>query len=160
VSVSLAPPDLPPSVPEVVWPSTALNIVAGTTQNNRRVFLSPALKQDLHVSGTPQLDLRASLDKPQSNLSAMLVDYGPSTQITRSGDGISTPANAPSDCWGSSSTRVSAVAACAHDGVLFASRNPQRKQLTSTDPRRDRAAHDSSPVATTPPDFTASTSAS
>ena len=36
----------------------------------------------------------------------MLVDYGPSTQITRSGDGISTPASAPSDCWGSSSTRV------------------------------------------------------
>ena len=47
-----------------------------------------------------------SLDKPQSNLTAMLVDYGPSTQITRSSDGISTPANAPSDCWGSSGTRT------------------------------------------------------
>ncbi|WP_053225767.1 CocE/NonD family hydrolase [Solirubrobacter soli] len=86
--------------------ATALNIAAGTTQNNRRVFLSPTLKTDLRVSGTPQLDLRASLDKPQSNLSAMLVDYGPSTQITRTADGISTPADAPSDCWGSSSTRV------------------------------------------------------
>ena len=80
--------------------ATALNIAATTTQNNRRVFLSPVLKTDLRVSGTPQIDLKASLDKPQSNLSAMLVDYGPSTQITRSGDGISTPANAPSDCWG------------------------------------------------------------
>ena len=45
----------------------------------------------LRVSGTPQIDLKASLDKPQSNLAAMLVDYGPSTQITRNGDGISTP---------------------------------------------------------------------
>ncbi len=86
--------------------ATALNIAAGTTQNNRRVFLSPVLKSDVRFSGTPVIDLRASLDKPQSNLSAMLVDYGPSTQITRSGDGISTPVNAPSDCWGSSSTRL------------------------------------------------------
>ena len=86
--------------------ATALNIAASTTQNNRRVFLSPALKADLRLSGSPRLRLRASLDKPQSNIAAMLVDYGPSTQITRSGDGISTPANAPSDCWGASSTRV------------------------------------------------------
>jgi X-Pro dipeptidyl-peptidase len=86
--------------------ATALNIAAGTTQNNRRVFLSPVLKSDVRFSGTPRIDLFASLDKPQSNLSAMLVDYGPSTQITRTADGISTPANAPSDCWGPSSTRV------------------------------------------------------
>src|SRR3954470_17160203 len=88
--------------------ATATNIAAGTTQNNRRVFLSPVLTKDLRVSGTPRIDIRASLDKPQSNLSAMLVDYGPSTQITRTADGISTPANAPSDCWGSSSTRKDA----------------------------------------------------
>jgi hypothetical protein len=86
--------------------ATALNIAAGTTQNNRRVFLSPPLTRDLRFSGTPRVILHASLDKPQSNLSAMLVDYGPSTQITRSADGISTPAGAPSDCWGPSSTRV------------------------------------------------------
>src|SRR3954454_19441764 len=86
--------------------ATALNIAAGTTQNNRRVFLSPVLKQDLHLSGSPKLDLRVSLDKPQSNIAAMVVDYGPSTQITRSGDGQSTPADAPKDCWGSSSTRL------------------------------------------------------
>ncbi|MDA0164477.1 hypothetical protein OM076_29675 [Solirubrobacter ginsenosidimutans] len=86
--------------------ATALNIAAGTTQNNRRVFLSPPLKTDLHLSGSPKVDLRVSLDKPQSNVAAMIVDYGPSTQITRSGDGQSTPATAPSDCWGSSSTRL------------------------------------------------------
>jgi X-Pro dipeptidyl-peptidase len=86
--------------------ATALNIAAGTTQSNRRVFLSAPLKADLRLSGSPKLDLRVSLDKPQSNIAAMVVDYGPSTQITRSNDGISTPANAPSDCWGSSSTRT------------------------------------------------------
>ena len=59
------------------------------------MFLSPVLKQDLRLSGSPKLDLRVSLDKPQSNIAAMVVDYGPSTQITRSGDGQSTPANAP-----------------------------------------------------------------
>jgi X-Pro dipeptidyl-peptidase len=85
--------------------ANAMNLAAGTTMNNRRVFLSPPLKQDLRLSGSPKIDLRASLDKPQSNLTALLVDYGPSTQITRSGDGISTPTDAPSDCWGPSSTR-------------------------------------------------------
>jgi X-Pro dipeptidyl-peptidase len=85
--------------------ATALNIAAGTTQNNRRVFLSPPLKTDLHLSGSPKLDIGVALDKPQSNIAAMVVDYGPSTQITRSGDGQSTPADAPKDCWGSSSTR-------------------------------------------------------
>ena len=86
--------------------ANAMNIASTTTQNNRRVFMSAPLKQDLRVSGSPKIDLYASLDKPQSNLTALLVDYGPSTQITRSGDGISTPASAPSDCWGPSSTRT------------------------------------------------------
>jgi X-Pro dipeptidyl-peptidase len=86
--------------------ATALNIAPNTTQNNRRVFLSPPLKTPLHLSGSPKLDLGVALDKPQSNIAAMVVDYGPSTQITRSADGQSTPADAPSDCWGSSSTRV------------------------------------------------------
>ena len=71
-----------------------------------RVPVAPRSSSDLRVSGSPKIDLYASLDKPQSNLTALLVDYGPSTQITRSGDGISTPANAPSDCWGPSSTRT------------------------------------------------------
>jgi len=35
--------------------ATALNIAAGTTQNNRRVFLSRALTRDVRFSGTPRL---------------------------------------------------------------------------------------------------------
>ncbi len=37
------------------------------------------------------MELQASLSKTQSNLTAFVVDYGPSTQTTRSGDGVSTP---------------------------------------------------------------------
>ena len=57
--------------------------LAGTTEANRRVFLGRGLKSDVQVAGTPTIDIHASLDKPQSELSAILVDYGPSTQITR-----------------------------------------------------------------------------
>jgi hypothetical protein len=40
--------------------------------------------------GTAIVDLQASLSKTQSNLTALIVDYGASTQTTRCGDGIST----------------------------------------------------------------------
>ena len=46
------------------------------TQANKLTFLSPPLKHDLRISGTPVVDIRASLSKTQSNLSAFLVDYG------------------------------------------------------------------------------------
>ena len=46
------------------------------TQANKLMFLSPPLKHDLRISGTPVVDIRASLSKTQSNLSAFLVDYG------------------------------------------------------------------------------------
>ncbi len=55
------------------------------------MFLSPPLKKPLRLSGTAIVDLQASLSKTQSNLTAFIVDYGPSTQTTRSGDGVSTP---------------------------------------------------------------------
>ena len=72
------------------------------TQANKRTFLSPPLKQSLRMSGTAIVDLQASLSKTQSNLTALIVDYGASTQTTRSGDGISTPGgmNPPRTCWG------------------------------------------------------------
>jgi X-Pro dipeptidyl-peptidase len=86
------------------WEARTISMDAGTTQANRRVFLSPVLKQDLRLSGTPLVDLQASLDKPQTNLGAAIVDYGAGPQITRSGDGVTTPNNAPVSCWGESNT--------------------------------------------------------
>jgi X-Pro dipeptidyl-peptidase len=46
------------------------------TQANKAMFLSPPLTQDMRISGTPRLDVWASLSKTQTNLSAFLVDYG------------------------------------------------------------------------------------
>jgi X-Pro dipeptidyl-peptidase len=71
-----------------------------TQQGQKRMFLSPPLKKPLRVSGTAIIDLQASLSKTQSNLTAFLVDYGPSTQTTRTSDG---DANATTrSCWGES----------------------------------------------------------
>jgi X-Pro dipeptidyl-peptidase len=45
--------------------------------------------------------LRASVDQAQTNLGAILVDYGAATHQTRSGDGVRT--STTSTCWGESS---------------------------------------------------------
>jgi X-Pro dipeptidyl-peptidase len=72
-----------------------------TVTSVRRVFLSAPLTHDLRISGTPVVQLRAALDKTQSNLGALLVDYGDGTQIRRDGEGIQNVSPAVTDCWGS-----------------------------------------------------------
>jgi X-Pro dipeptidyl-peptidase len=76
------------------------------SQANRRVFLSAPLKKDLRMSGTPVIDLEASLSTTQSNLGAIVVDYGAGTQVTRSGEGIANTTTRT--CWGESSELDSA----------------------------------------------------
>lgn len=83
--------------------ATMMNAPAGS-QANRRVFLSAPLKQDLRISGTPVVHLKASLSTTQNNLGAILVDYGAGPHVTRTGDGITTPVGAPTDCWGQQDT--------------------------------------------------------
>jgi X-Pro dipeptidyl-peptidase len=68
---------------------------------NRLAFLSKPLRRDLHVSGTPELRLRASASTSQTNLGAILVDYGAATHQTRAGDGVVTTGR--SSCWGETS---------------------------------------------------------
>lgn len=79
---------------------TESTLIANPTgsQANRRVFLSPPLVRDLRISGTPRVEIAASLSTTQSNLGAALVDYGPSTPVTRSGDGIANTTTRT--CWG------------------------------------------------------------
>ena len=113
-------------------------------QLRRQVFLSRPLTHDLRISGTPVVHLRASSSTTQSNLGALLVDYGSGQQITRSGDGIAD--NATSDCWGESSTGLGDYDACyltvrkpltnvtqwrVSKGILDSS---NRNSLTSIDP--------------------------
>jgi X-Pro dipeptidyl-peptidase len=71
------------------------------SQANRRVFLSAPLKKDLRMSGTPVIDIEASLSTTQSNLGAIIVDYGAGTQVSRSGEGIAN--STTRTCWGASS---------------------------------------------------------
>jgi X-Pro dipeptidyl-peptidase len=70
-------------------------------QPNRLVFLSEPLAAPLRFSGTPVVRLRASADQEDTNLGAILVDYGTATRVSRAGDGIRTLAT--EDCWGESS---------------------------------------------------------
>jgi X-Pro dipeptidyl-peptidase len=78
------------------------------TQANKLTFLSPPLKHDLRVSGTPVVDIRASLSKTQSNLSAFLVDYGGGVlRVFRtSNEGVQNLTTR--SCWGDSTTVDSA----------------------------------------------------
>jgi len=72
------------------------------SQNNKRTFISAPLKAPLRISGTPIVEIEASLSKTQSNLSAFLVDYGPSTQTTRNSDGDGNSNPPVRTCWGES----------------------------------------------------------
>ncbi|GIJ44192.1 X-Pro dipeptidyl-peptidase [Virgisporangium aliadipatigenens] len=69
-------------------------------QPNRLAFLSAPLTAPLHISGTPELKLRASADKTDTNFGVILVDYGTAERVNHraSGEGIVTLST--EDCWG------------------------------------------------------------
>lgn len=70
---------------------TATNLFANPDQHdpNRLVYTTDVLDEAVHLSGTPRLNLRVSVDNASAaNLSAYLVDYGPpgsssATLVTR-----------------------------------------------------------------------------
>jgi X-Pro dipeptidyl-peptidase len=73
---------------------------------NRLVYRSPNLSRDVRISGTPRVSLSMSIDnRTAANLTAVLVDYGPSGQaplmVTR---GWMDPQNRNS-LWGSNRVR-------------------------------------------------------
>jgi X-Pro dipeptidyl-peptidase len=83
-----------------------MNFTTGA-QTNRRVYMSRVLTKDVRLSGTATVDLAAALGQTQSNLTALIADTSatPFQQVTRSGEGISTPPdnqNPPPlrTCWG------------------------------------------------------------
>jgi X-Pro dipeptidyl-peptidase len=79
-----------------------------TVKDFRLAFLSQPLKTDLRFSGTPIVQLRASADKDDTNLGAMVVDYGPVTRVgyDQGADGIITLQT--EDCWGENSANDNA----------------------------------------------------
>jgi X-Pro dipeptidyl-peptidase len=93
----------------LTFTSTAGTLSEGNTINspegsqaNRRVFLSEPLTKPLRLSGTAKVQLQASFPGEQANLSAVIVDYGTGTQISRTGDGAQNTTRRT--CWGASST--------------------------------------------------------
>ncbi|GAA2904653.1 Xaa-Pro dipeptidyl-peptidase [Streptosporangium fragile] len=65
----------------------------GTTKPGRVAFTTGELPLDLRLSGTPVVDLRIALDRPTSNLTALLVDFGEDTRVDwRRGQGVTTVA--------------------------------------------------------------------
>lgn len=49
--------------------------------SHRLVYLTPELKEAIRISGTPKITIRARIDKPVANLTALLVDYGTDTRV-------------------------------------------------------------------------------
>jgi X-Pro dipeptidyl-peptidase len=72
-------------------------------KSDRLAFLSEPLTEDVRFSGVPEISLRAKVDKPDSNLSVYIVDYGTDTRINHEsrGEGIQTLET--ESCWGESS---------------------------------------------------------
>ncbi len=77
---------------------------------NRLVFITPPLEEDLHISGTPLLRLRAYVDGEDTNFGVILMEYSPTpkVQVTRTSDGVANVPGNPRDCWGESSANDSA----------------------------------------------------
>lgn len=84
-------------------PSEASIITAPDgSQSSRLSFVSQPLATELRISGTATVELTAALSTTQSNLAALLVDYGSATVIPRSpGDGVAN--TTVTSCWGSAS---------------------------------------------------------
>ncbi|WP_164215727.1 Xaa-Pro dipeptidyl-peptidase [Virgibacillus sp. YIM 98842] len=74
-----------------------------TDKDNRLIFLSPELEEDVRLSGVPELDISAAIDAESTHLTAMIVDYGTDERIDHRsrGEGIRTLDTV--SCWGESS---------------------------------------------------------
>ncbi|WP_375481589.1 Xaa-Pro dipeptidyl-peptidase [uncultured Jatrophihabitans sp.] len=68
----------------------------------RAVFESGALTRAVHIAGSPSVTLRIKVDRPTTELSARLVDYGTQRRVDylSPGEGISTLTT--QSCWGES----------------------------------------------------------
>ena len=69
---------------------------------DRLVFLTEPLSEDVRFSGVPEVKIRASLDQADSNLTALLVDYGTDTRVHHEGRGEGIETLTTESCWGQS----------------------------------------------------------
>ncbi|MFL6126698.1 Xaa-Pro dipeptidyl-peptidase [Actinophytocola sp.] len=75
-----------------------------TAVNGRAVFLSAPLPRDLRISGTTTISLRVKVDRPNTELSARLVDYGTATRVNYQGGGEGIRTLSTESCYGASTS--------------------------------------------------------
>jgi X-Pro dipeptidyl-peptidase len=74
-----------------------------TAKDGRLTFLSAPLTRDLQISGIPSVSLRVRVNKPTTQFTARLVDYGIADRIDyQSSEGVHSLAT--ESCWGQSTT--------------------------------------------------------
>ncbi|NHC13765.1 Xaa-Pro dipeptidyl-peptidase [Motilibacter deserti] len=122
-----------------------------TASPNKLVFMSDTLSSDVHISGTPSVQMTASVDATDTNFGAVLIDLGADTRINwTSGDGVlPVTATTPEDCWGESSPLddacykqvtkrlVTADREVVTEGVVDALNLTSRRTATALEPGRD-----------------------
>jgi X-Pro dipeptidyl-peptidase len=100
-----------------------------TVTNVKRVFISQPLTAPLKFTGTPVINLRASVNRVGTSLGAALVDYGPATNVSRTSEGVVNATG--STCYGESSAN--------DDGCYI---NTQKIPTNVTQWRVSRGIHD------------------
>ena len=101
-----------------------------TVTANKRVFLTQPLTAPFKFTGTPVINLRASVNRVGTSLGAVLVDYGPATKVSRTNsEGVVNGAG--STCYGESSAN--------DDGCYI---NTVKAPTTVTQWRVTRGIHD------------------
>lgn len=74
----------------------------GTSIDGRLAFLSAPLPTSLRVSGTASVTLRVKVDKPTTNLSVRLVDYGTANRVNYDNSLGGVIRQTTESCWGES----------------------------------------------------------
>ena len=85
-----------------------------TVTANRRVFLSAPLEAPVHISGTPVVRIRASANATDTNLGAILVDYG--ARHAGLADRRRARTLTTEDCWGEASLATKPVTCRSRSG--------------------------------------------
>jgi X-Pro dipeptidyl-peptidase len=75
-----------------------------TAVAGRVAFLSAPLPKPVRISGIPHATLRVQVDKPTTELTARLVDYGTAARINYLGSGEGITTLGTQSCWGESTT--------------------------------------------------------
>jgi X-Pro dipeptidyl-peptidase len=84
------------------YPEEDLAADPTTARPYRSAFVSGPLSHNFRLSGTPVADLRIKLDKPTTNLTALLVDYGTDARVDYLGPRGGVDQLTTQDCWGQS----------------------------------------------------------